>query len=236
MVYHDVNSFRPLLGYWSDMYGLRIIPAHYPKAPEADVAAILEVLVQQFEGFLLRSAKGVRVVLTGDSIGAYLALQLWRLVPHARVTGLILLYPVLDVGGSERPSYAAFGRGYALGLDNMRAFRALWKDVPHCQPFTLGAAANPLPQPMPAIYLASAGFDVLHDEAQAWCQLMQVRGAQIRHACFESLTHDFCLLAGAAPSCRRAVDMVGQAMAHMAIQGDGNENERARIFPAQAGA
>ncbi|MDB5796582.1 MAG: putative esterase [Paucimonas sp.] len=217
LAYYDVQTFRPLLGYWAHQTGLRILPLAYPSAPEASVVEIVSSLRTSLAALLARSSPHCRLILAGDSIGAYLALQLWHAFQDVPFAGLLLIYPVLDLSGTERQSWQAYGTGYALDATDMREFRGYWREAAHFAPFSLLGETGVSGDKLPPTSVFSAGCDLLHDEAEQWCAGLISRGVPLQYHCFETLAHDFCLMAGAAPSCLEAVNRIGQAMADMAF-------------------
>lgn len=211
LVHYRAATFEPLLNHWRAQHALSIEAIDYPHAPEVDVPDIVQLVVMQIAQRLEQAGPDARFVLVGDSIGGYLALQSWRRLRDARIIGIGLVYPVLDLL-HETQSYEAYGRGFTLDRSAMSYFKSLWTKAYH-RPSDLRAVDCPDFTALPKVYVATAGCDVLRDEAFEFCAHLDHSGVDVRHECFEQLPHDFCLFAGRSPSCLQAVNRIGDMLA-----------------------
>lgn len=210
LVFYSVEDFSSLMTRFAERSGCAVTAFEYLKAPEHGVEQILESLAESMERRLQQLPADSRVVLAGDSIGGYLALYLaLRRFPR-RFARLVLVYPVLDLQ-TQRPSYAAYGRGYCLNADMMAWFQSLWqtRGGDSFSPFRLSEKEL---GDLPETVVFSAEMDVLRDEAFDWCSTLQSGQWPVRHHPMASLAHDFCLYAGAIPEARAAVDLIADQL------------------------
>ena len=54
--------------------------------------------------------------------------------------------------------------------------------------------------------IATAGFDPLCDEGEAYAQKLEAAGVAVRYRCYESLSHSFTSLGGIVPAAAQALD------------------------------
>lgn len=209
LVFHSLDDFGTLLAHLAASSGHVVTAFAYPTAPETALDDIVDVLAGGLERRLAEVSRQTPLVAAGDSIGAYLALYL-ALRRHPRRFGrLVLLYPVLDVE-RQRPSYAAYGTGYALGAEMMEWFQSLCRSSrlsSGFDPFCLSAAEREI---LPPVSLFSAEFDVLRDEAFDWAAYLRRHRADVAHHHFRDLCHDFCLHAGVVQEARSAVQVIAR--------------------------
>jgi acetyl esterase/lipase len=117
-----------------------------------------------------------------------------------------MFYPLVDLTLTS-PSIDRFAEGYLLTKPMMHYFRGHYlgpdddmeAGSPWYWPDVTGSA--------PAI-IATAGFDPLVDEGNAWAKRLAEAGVPVRHHCYGSLIHGFLSLAGVVRAARAAVDEV----------------------------
>ena len=66
----------------------------------------------------------------------------------------------------------------------------------------------------PAV-VATAAFDPLVDEGNAWAERLRAAGVPVRHHCYGSMIHGFISMTGAVVAAREAVDEVCADLAQM---------------------
>lgn len=153
-------------------------------------------------------ADPARIAVGGDSAGANLAAVVSRL---ARGSGgpppvlQLLLYPVTDVS-RKRPSYRLFGEGFFLNEEDMDWYRDRYLPGP-------AAFSDPRASPLlaedlaglPPTYVATAGFDPLRDEGEAYAEALWAAGVPVALRRHGGLTHGFAMYAGLVPEARAAM-------------------------------
>ncbi len=153
-------------------------------------------------------ADPARIAVGGDSAGGNLAAVATRLARDgggALPVLQLLLYPVTDLS-RKRASYRLFAAGFFLDEADMDWYRDLYLPDP-------AAAGDPRASPLiaedlgglPPAYVATAGFDPLRDEGEAYAEGLRAAGVPValrRHA---GLVHGFAMYAGLVPEARAAM-------------------------------
>lgn len=187
--------------------GYRLGPEHKHPAGIEDCCAAWQALVPRVIG---------KVAVGGDSQGGFLAAHVehWAREHGVRAPDVqLLIYPLVDLTLTS-PSLDRLGEGYLLTRAMIQYFHDhyvhsdtdleagspwFWKDV-------RGTA--------PAI-VATAGFDPLVDEGDAWAERLRAAGTPVRHRRYPTLIHGFLSLAGAVDAARAAVDELCRDLVEM---------------------
>jgi len=211
LVFYSVEDYRSLLQHFAALSQCRVSGFSYPPAPENALPEILASLVDSFDRNLKQVPADTEIVLAGDSIGAYWALYLALRCFPRRFHRLVMIYPVLDLH-REYASFEAHGRSHFLSAQTMNWFRALSRETAPLRgilrPFDPQRLDDDELAVLPRIVVASAGCDVLRDEAFSWIEFLSARGVPSVHRHFADLPHDFCLHAGRVPPARLAVNEI----------------------------
>ncbi len=157
--------------------------------------------------------KPSEVAVGGDSAGGNLAAVLAQTTAsNAAPAAQLLLYPGTDQA-TKRPSHLAFGEGFFLDNSDRAVFRRHYlqgrQDASHdpqVSPY-LGEISEHI---APAL-IATAGFDVLHDEGEAYANKLVRAGCCVDYMCFEHLGHGFANLVGIHRASEKALIEIGQA-------------------------
>jgi acetyl esterase/lipase len=154
-----------------------------------------------------------RLVVAGDSAGGGLAAMLCH---AARREGApqplaqVLVYPWLDAR-CDSASYRDFGDGWPLSRALMDWFASHYlrgdadRDDPRMSPLRETDFAGLAPA-----IVATAGFDPLCDEGEAYAAALEKAGVPVRFRCYEHLCHSFTSLSGAVPAAREALDEIAR--------------------------
>ncbi len=153
-------------------------------------------------------ADSSRVSIGGDSAGGNLAAVAAQLGGHDLAPAAqLLIYPATDAVKEERPSRELFGRGFFLARTDYDAFFEHYtegtgarRDDPRVSPLR----AKDLSGLAPAL-VATAGFDYLRDEGDAYAQKLQEAGNVVAWRRFTSLGHGFIHMTGFCPAARAAL-------------------------------
>lgn len=190
-----------------------VAAVEYRLGPEHKHPAAIDDAVAAFDAIAPRVSAGGRVAVAGDSFGGYLAARVdhaCRKRPGAtrRPDAQGLIYPIVDYTMSS-PSLERNRDGYLLT-------RALidWFTLHYTNPSDDRRGMSPLLWPdgdlrgaSPAV-VATAGFDPLVDEGDAYAERLAKLGVTVVHHRYDSLIHGFLSLAGAVRAARAAVDEV----------------------------
>ena len=134
-----------------------------------------------------------RLAVTGESAGGNLAAVVCLMARDQGGPSIdyqLLFYPVVDTD-LERPSYRENAEGYMLEKRGMSWFfdaycppaqRNDWR----LAPLKAGSLAG-----LPPALVATAEFDPLRDEGNAYAAALEAAGGSARSLCFDGLVHDF---------------------------------------------
>ncbi|HYH82694.1 MAG TPA: alpha/beta hydrolase [Longimicrobium sp.] len=183
----------------------RLAPEHpFPAALEDAHAALRWARTHAGE----LGADAAKVGIGGDSAGGNLAAVVS--IDTARggspPIAQLLIYPVTDKRRS-RPSEEKFSDGYFLSTEDRKGFS-------RC--YTGGSAeadedprVSPLLTPdlggLPPALVATAGFDILRDEGEAYAAALEAAGTVTRHVRFPSLGHGFLHMTTVTPAAHTAM-------------------------------
>ncbi|MEO8550410.1 MAG: alpha/beta hydrolase [Kofleriaceae bacterium] len=176
----------------------RLGPEHKHPAGIEDACAAWRALVDRVPG---------KLAVGGDSHGGFLAAHVdhWaRSASVRRPDAQLLVYPIVDLTLTS-PSLDRLGTGYLLTRSMIQWFHDHYTD-----PTTDLEAGSPwfwtdLEGSAPAI-VATAGYDPLVDEGDAWAARLREAGTTVRHRRYGSLIHGFLSMAGAVDAARAAAD------------------------------
>ncbi|MGV1036926.1 MAG: alpha/beta hydrolase [Candidatus Nanopelagicales bacterium] len=177
----------------------------WPAAPDDCFAASAWL----FEHLADLGGQPARVGIAGDSAGANLAaVTALRSRDAGRdFTAQLLLYPVVDFQAEleSYPSRVEFQDGYFLTLDDMvwfgRHYAGEVDDLSH--PYLSPMHADLVG--MPAAVVATAEFDPLRDEGEAFARALVAAGVEVVQIRFDGLIHGFFDLGQLSPASAEAV-------------------------------
>ncbi|HEU5062734.1 MAG TPA: alpha/beta hydrolase [Solirubrobacterales bacterium] len=192
--------------------GVKVLAIDYRLAPEHPFPAAAEDAFAAYEWASANAARfGVepaRIGVGGDSAGANLAAVVCL---QARDAGLpapalqLLIYPVTDCAG-ELPSRRLFGDGFLLTRPDMDFFEDTYlpagadRGDPRVSVLRAGDLGG-----LPPAYVATAGFDPLRDEGEAYALRLREAGVRVALRRHPDLIHTFANLTAICPSARRAM-------------------------------
>jgi acetyl esterase len=200
-----------------------VVSVEYRLAPESRFPDAVEDCLAATRWIVEHAAElggdPAAVAIAGDSAGGNLAAVIAQLMRDdgQQLAAQLLLYPVVDFTGSaDYSSYEENATGYLLTADDMRWFGAQYvaddadlKD-PRLSPLFGNLTGLP-----PAV-VATAEFDPLRDEGNAYAQALADAGVTVRHHCFPGMIHGFFGLSvvsaaaaeAAATTCRSFSDLL----------------------------
>jgi acetyl esterase len=149
-----------------------------------------------------------RVAVGGDSAGANLAAAVCL---QARNGGMpapamqLLIYPIAECS-RQLPSRDLFREGFLLTRRDMDYFedRYLPAGTDRSDPRVSVLQAEDL-SGLPPAYLATAGFDPLRDEGEAYAECLREAGVPVALRRHSGLVHTFANLTAICPSARQAM-------------------------------
>ena len=207
--------------------GAQVLAVDYRLAPEHPFPAAVEDAVAAYAWAIANAGRfataATRVAVGGDSAGANLAAVVCRL---ARDEGMpppamqLLIYPVTDCS-QELPSRRLFREGFLLTRRDMDWFEDRYlppgcdRSDPRVSILQAGDLAG-----LPPAYIATAGFDPLRDEGEAYARRMREAGVPVALRRHPGLVHTFANLTAICPSARGAMLEAAGAL-RMGLSGRG---------------
>lgn len=188
-----------------------VISVDYRMAPESIYPAAVEdcyaALIWASENTELLKANG-KLGVAGESAGgnlsAVMALKA-RDLKGPNIDLQCLLYPVTDCD-LTRQSYEDNGRGFLLETQSMHWFWDIYcpnedkRKENYASPLLSTNLSN-----LPQAFVATAEFDPLRDEGEAYARAIETAGAKVIYKCYEGLVHDFLSTATAFESSRQGL-------------------------------
>jgi acetyl esterase len=192
--------------------GAQVLAVDYRLAPEHPFPAAAE---DAFAAYAWASANAARfgveptrIAVGGDSAGGNLAAVVCLLARDADLTPpamQLLIYPVTDTG-RELPSRQTFSEGFLLTRRDMAYYedRYLPQGTDRGDPRVAVLQAEDL-RGLPPAYVATAGFDPLRDEGDAYGLRLREAGVPVALHRHPGLVHTFVNLTAISPTARAAV-------------------------------
>lgn len=189
----------------------RLAPEHvYPAAFDDSYAATAWVAEHAAE----LGGDPERIATCGDSAGANLAAAVAiaaRDRQGPRLAAQLLLYPVTDFDFTT-DSYEQNGEGYLLQKGSMQWFWAHYLGAQELgkDPFACPARADNLVG-LPPAFVATAEFDPLRDEGEAYAVNLRTAGVDVTAKRYDGMLHGFAWTLGATPSGAVLIDDLATA-------------------------
>ena len=149
-----------------------------------------------------------RVAVAGDSAGGNLsaAVTLGARDAGVRLAAQLLLYPGVDfVEGDDYPSRTENAEGYFLTAQDMAWFRSHYlPDPARGSDPTASVLRAPDLSGLPPAVVATAEYDPLRDEGEAYAAALEKAGVPVTARRFDGLIHGFFGLPHVSPACKEA--------------------------------
>jgi acetyl esterase/lipase len=189
-----------------------VLSVEYRLAPEHPFPAAVEDALAAFrwaaEDNTRLGADPDRIAVAGDSAGGNLAAAVGLLArdgggPLPAMQALI--YPIADAIGGQR-SREEFAKGFLLSKADMDWYERhyLPPGSDHADPRVSVLRAENL-SGLPPAYVATAGFDPLRDEGEAYAERMRDAGVPVALRRHPGLTHSFANMTAISPTARAAM-------------------------------
>ncbi len=204
MLFGDLRTHDPACRFLAEEAGVRVLAVTYRRAPEHPFPAGVDDAAAAYRWVVDHTAElgadPSRLALGGDSAGGYLAAVT---AVAAAEQGLpvafqLLVYPVTDHTRESR-SRELFAEGFVLTSDFIdRANDGYFApDTDRSDPRVSVLMLEKVPEGLAPAYVATAGFDPLRDEGEAYGALLAARGVPTEVRRFPSLIHGFLHMVGA---------------------------------------
>jgi acetyl esterase len=193
----------------------RLAPEHvYPAAFDDSYAATAWVAEHAAE----LGGDPERIAVSGDSAGGNLAAAVAiaaRDRQGPRLAAQLLIYPVTDFDFTTE-SYGQNGEGYLLTKGSMQWFWAHYLGAQDLgkDPYACPARADDLAG-LPPAFVATAEFDPLRDEGEAYAAKLRIAGVDVTAKRYDGMLHGFAWTLGATPSGAALIDDLAAAFSHV---------------------
>jgi acetyl esterase len=199
--------------------GANVLSVDYRLAPEHPFPAAVDDALAAFrwaaESPEALGADPARIAVAGDSAGGNLAAAvslLARDLDGPKPALQALIYPVTDAVGGQR-SRDLFARGFLLTKADMDWFESHYLPDPatSADPRVSVLRAEDLAG-LPPAYVATAGFDPLRDEGEAYAERMRAAGVRVALRRHTGLIHGFANMTAISSTARDAMHELAGAI------------------------
>lgn len=215
----DLDSHDAICRYVCDRANVNVLAVDYRRAPEDPFPAAVDDAVTAFRWAVAHAeelgADQGAVAVAGDSAGGNLSAVVSLVTSQdggPAPAFQLLFYPVTDVS-TKHPSYRLFPEGYFLTEAEMDWYTGHYLADPAD---ARDPRVSPLLAPdltgLPPAYVATAGFDVLRDEGEAYAARLRDAGVPTVLRRHSGLVHGFVNAALVMAPARAAVDEALAAM------------------------
>ena len=217
-VYGDLESHDAVCRFLAERAGVRVIAVDYRLAPEAPFPAAYDDCVRAYAEIIERADEWqidrARVAVGGDSAGANLATLV---AMEAARQGWpcafqLLVYPGTDMTASAT-SRVTFGAGFFLtqqfmdlSRDNYAPDETQWTDA------RMSPLFADVPPGLAPAFVATAGFDPLRDEGEAYAERLRSAGVTVEHIRYPGMVHGFFNMVGVGRVARGAVGDIADVL------------------------
>lgn len=203
LVLMDLDSCDTFCSVMADECGAKVISLDYRLCPENEFPAAIDDAFALWD-YVQEHAAGLsidpnRVGLAGDSAGgliaANVAIKMRSERRKIRPCAQLLIYPWVTTDVENQPSLESCAECFPLNSATMELFKEVV--------FPNGKKANsPLANPLkarslknlPPAIVATAGFDPIRDQGNAFAARLAAEGNSVSHHCFKHLSHSFVAL------------------------------------------
>ncbi len=212
MMYGDLDSHDAACRFLAERADVRVLAIDYRLAPEHKFPAAVEDCWAAYQWVAENpeqlGADPERIAVGGDSAGGYLSAVValkaaeWG-VPCAFQ---LLIYPVTNMV-EKSESRRMFGEGFFLTTEFTDLATEMYfiDEADRHDPLASIAFTEKIPENLAPAYVATAGFDPLRDEGEAWARRLADSGIDVTLRRFPGLIHGFLNVVGVGRSQRAAV-------------------------------
>jgi acetyl esterase len=207
----DLDSHDAPCRLLAERSGVPVLAVSYRLAPEHKLPTAHDDAYDAF-GWVRANAEELhadptRIAVGGDSAGANLAA--WVAIAAARdglpVAWQMLVYPCAD-GLRDTDSARLFSEGFYLTREFIdRADSSYTSDLSELADERLSLVRAELPDGLAPAYVATAGFDPLRDEGEAYAHKLADAGVAVELKRFTDQIHGFFNIVGVGRTSRAAV-------------------------------
>jgi acetyl esterase len=212
MMYGDLDSHDAPCRFLAERAGVRVLAVDYRLAPEHKFPAAVDDCWAAYQWVAEHTAElGAdpdRIAVGGDSAGGYLSAVVALKAAEAGVpcAHQLLIYPVTDMA-ERSESRRTFARGFFLTEEFTDLAEEMYfvEEAERRDPLASVIYTEKIPDDLAPAYVATAGFDPLRDEGEAWARRLADAGVDVTLKRFPGMIHGFLNVVGVGRSQRAAV-------------------------------
>lgn len=210
MALGDLDSHDGACRHLAERSGVQVLSIDYRLAPEHPFPAAVEDCFAAYQ-WLVKNADSLnadpeRLAVGGDSAGGLLSVTT---AIQAAEAGLpmafqLLIYPAVDFVNRTRSKDLFDGGGFYLTKEGMDRLTDWYFPDAAARSDVLGSPGcrTELPRGLAPAFLATAGFDPLRDEGEAYARLLADHGVQVEAKRYPAMIHGFFNIVGVGRECR----------------------------------
>ena len=194
----------------------RLCPEHRFPAPIEDAQALWDHVQANAADMNIDPS---RVALAGDSAGGLISSSLaitLRDQGGVQTVALCLAYPWVTTNDEDQPSLSSCANAFPLTAATMEFFNEQVfpndreKDSPLANPLLVDDLSN-----FPPTIIGTAGFDPIRDQGNAFAQRLMASGNEVKHYCFDSLTHSYLMFGRVSKAAEDACETLASSLAEL---------------------
>lgn len=199
----DLDSHDGACRHLAEVSGVQVLSIDYRLAPEHPFPAAVDDCFAAYQ-WMVKNAASLnadvdRLAVGGDSAGGNLAASTAIQVAEAGLPMAfqLLIYPVTDLVNRSASRDLFDGGGFYLerqGMDKLREWYAPGDSAGH--PLASVLLHPDLPPGLAPAFVATAGFDPLRDEGEAYARLLAEHGVEVEAKRYPSMIHGFFNIVG----------------------------------------
>ena len=225
MVYGDLDTYDAACRFLAERCDVRVLSLDYRLAPEHPFPAAVEDVWAAYQWVAEHAedlgADPERIAVGGDSAGGYLSAVVALRAADAGVPCRfqLLVYPMTDMS-AHTESRRLFAEGFYLSQEFIDvADRSYLTDPAQAHdPDVSVLLTEKIPDGLAPAYVATAGFDPLRDEGEAWARRLADAGVDVTLKRFPGLMHGFFNIVGIGRTNRAAAAEIA-AQLKLALHG-----------------
>jgi acetyl esterase len=223
-VYGDLDSHDPACRFLAEHSGVRVLSVDYRLAPEHPFPAAYDDAVAAYRHVAAHAADydadPARLAVGGDSAGGNLAAQVALVAAREGIplTFQLLVYPGTDAS-RRYDSKGLFGHDLYLTEEFMDQVLAWYVPDParRADP-RVSPLLDDVPDGLAPAYVATAGFDPLRDEGEAYARKLAEAGTVVELRRFSDQIHGFLSVVGVGRSARSSSAEVARVLARAMVR------------------
>jgi acetyl esterase len=212
LMYGDLDSHDAPCRFLAERAGVRVLALDYRLAPEHKFPAAVDDCWAAYQWVAEHAddlhADPERIAVGGDSAGGYLSAVVALRAAEAGVPCAfqLLVYPVTNMA-EKSESRRTFARGFFLTEEFTDLAEEMYfvEEAEKRHPLASVMFTEKIPENLAPAYVATAGFDPLRDEGEAWARRLADAGVDVTLKRFPGMIHGFLNVVGVGRTQRAAV-------------------------------